>query len=286
MGISFLSNGSRPFTLIPRQSSLRVLPKVGVNNTYDSLAHILSMHRVSLSRGHAKTIFCDSDDRVMYKCLGVRPSRNSKGVLDCDRWAESIDDIHWCRVMKMVARAELLFESFAEQEAIDHIRAAKDVIGFKTMHAPYALCNRKRIPHAKYFGAIAFGRNVFLRCHTDDDFSYSIAHVLLGGRSSYQLDDDVVVHFCFPTLGIAVPMRPGDFLIFNARIPHCISSRSHAADDIMCISLQYRQYHGFHIENRNCCKATIIQLYGANRRLKFVGSIALLELLQEWRTVH
>jgi len=196
MGMSFLSNGCRPFTLIPRQSSLAVLAKVGVNKTYDSLAHILSMHHISLSRGHTKTIFGDCDDRVMYKCLGVHPSRNSKGVLDCNRWAESIDAIHWCRVMKMVARAELLFESFAQQEAIDHLHAAKDVVGFKTMHAPHGLLrNRMRIPYAKYFGAVAFGRNVFLHCHTDDDFSYSNAHVLLGDRTSYQLDDSVVVYF-------------------------------------------------------------------------------------------
>ena len=39
------------------------------------------------------------------------------------------------------------------------------------------------------------------------------------------------------TLGVAVPMRPGDFLLFNARLPHCISSRCCADDDIMCISM-------------------------------------------------
>ena len=40
-----------------------------------------------------------------------------------------------------------------------------------------------------------------------------MAHILLDGKDCYELDDDVVVFFCFPTLGIAVPMRPGDFLI-------------------------------------------------------------------------
>jgi len=38
-------------------------------------------------------------------------------------------------------------------------------------------------------------------------------------------------------LGVAVPMRPGDFLLFNARILHCISSRCCTDDDIMCISM-------------------------------------------------
>jgi hypothetical protein len=31
---------------------------------------------------------------------------------------------------------------------------------------------------------------------------------------------DAFVYFCFPTLGVAVPLRPGDYLRFNALIPH------------------------------------------------------------------
>jgi hypothetical protein len=50
------------------------------------------------------------------------------------------------------------------------------------------------------------------------------------------LDDDVVVYFCFPTIGVAVPLRPGDYLLFNARIPHCISSRCKFEDEVMCTS--------------------------------------------------
>ncbi len=31
-------------------------------------------------------------------------------------------------------------------------------------------------------------------------------------------------------------MKPGDFVIFDATIPHCISSRCHNSDEIMCVS--------------------------------------------------
>ena len=58
-----------------------------------------------------------------------------------------------------------------------------------------------------------------------------------GWERLLHLDDDVVVYFCFPTLGVAVPMRPGDFLLFNSQIPHCISTRCRIADRIMCISM-------------------------------------------------
>ncbi len=135
LGMSLRSDLGPTFTLIPRQSALAVLPKSGVNNTFDSLSYILSTHRVSLSRGHSKTIFGDPDEHVMYKCLGVRPGRNSTGVLDCDKWAERIGSIHWRRVMEMVKRAELLFDMFADQEVIDHLHVAKEVVPFKTMHA-------------------------------------------------------------------------------------------------------------------------------------------------------
>jgi hypothetical protein len=122
MGMSLRSNLGPTFTLIPRQSALAVIPKSGVNKTFDSLSYILSTHGVSLSRGHTKTIFGDPNERVMYKkCLGVHPGRNSTGVLDCDKWAERIDGVHWRRVIEMVNRAELLFDMFAEQEVISII---------------------------------------------------------------------------------------------------------------------------------------------------------------------
>ena len=83
---------------------------------------------------------------------------------------------------------------------------------------------------------LPLGLMFFLRCHTDADFTFSIIQVFLKGKSTYLSHDDVVVYFCFPTLGVAVPLRPGDYLLFNARIPHCISSRCKLEDEIMCTS--------------------------------------------------
>ena len=95
----------------------------------------------------------------------------------------------------------------------------------------------KKSSALKYYGGLAFGCNLFLRCHTDDDFTMSMAHVHLKGKDQYSLSDNVVVYFCFPTLGVAVPLRPGDFLLFNAQIPHCVSSRCKHTDQIMVLSM-------------------------------------------------
>ncbi len=59
----------------------------------------------------------------------------------------------------------------------------------------------------------------------------------LKGKDHYSAADNVVVYFCFPTLGVAVPLRPGDFLLFNAQIPHCVSSRCKHTDQVMVLSM-------------------------------------------------
>ncbi len=66
----------------------------------------------------------------------------------------------------------------------------------------------------------------------------SISQVFLKGSSVYHIHDDIIAFFCFPTLGVAVPLCPGDYLMFkNALIPHCISSRCNLDDEIMCTSI-------------------------------------------------
>ena len=120
--------------------------------------------------------------------------RASTGVLGYDEWAKKLDTVHWRRILRMVRRAELLFESFAGDEVLHHIQAAQSAVPYKTMTAPPDPSSPHPQP-AKYFGAIAFGCNVFLRCHSDDDFTLSMAHILLDGKDVYNIDDDVVVYF-------------------------------------------------------------------------------------------
>jgi len=52
----------------------------------------------------------------------------------------------------------------------------------------------------------------------------------------YQLNDRIVIYFAFPRIGIAVALRPGDFLLFDPQEPHSISSCCKAEDEIFCAS--------------------------------------------------
>ena len=143
-----------------------------------------------------------------------------------------LPECHLSVLMKFMQHVERCYESLAESEVISHMFHAKQVVPFKTMSLP----GSSHKSTLKYYGALAFGCNVFLPCHTDSDFTMSMAQIHLKGKVAYELHDDVVVYFCFPTLGVAVPLRPGDFLIFNALIPHCLSSRCRQVDKIYSLA--------------------------------------------------
>jgi hypothetical protein len=135
----------------------------------------------------------------------------------------------------MMQQAEHCFRCLAEPAVISHLDLAKRIVPFKTF-----ISSSSEHPdnfHAHFLGGIACGKNVFLWCHTDQDFTFSIIQVFLKGHDRYRVTDDVVVYFCFPTIGVAVPLRPGDYLLFNATIPHCVSSRCRFEDEIVCTSM-------------------------------------------------
>jgi hypothetical protein len=135
--------------------------------------------------------------------------------------------------MKMMRCAEYAFEAISGHQVVSNVHHAKQLVPLKTMKIPS--CND--YTPLKYYGSIGFVCNVFLRCHTDSDFTMSIASVHLKGKDQYKVDNDAVVYFCFPTLGDVVPLQPGDFLIFNSLIPHCVSSRCKQMDNVYIVAM-------------------------------------------------
>jgi hypothetical protein len=129
--------------------------------------------------------------------------------------------------------AKYAYETISNHQVISNVHHAKRLVLFKTMKIPS--CDD--YTPLKYYGSIGFGCNVFLRCHTDSNFTMIIASVHSKGKDQYKVDDDAVVYFCFPTLGVAVSLRPGDFLIFNSLIPHCISSQCKQTDDVYIVAM-------------------------------------------------
>jgi hypothetical protein len=165
----------------------------------------------------------------MYSCLGVLAARTGR-IIDVKKCYSSLSRNNWKVIMKMTTRAEAAFESFADSAVIHQMINVKELVPFKTMSSPHSNTS------AKYFGATAFGRNVFARCHTDKDFRMNVTQIYLEGDDQYGITDRVVAYLCFPTLGFAIPMQPGNYVLFDATIPHCVSSRCHSGDNIMGVS--------------------------------------------------
>jgi hypothetical protein len=72
--------------------------------------------------------------------------------------------------------------------------------------------------------SVAFGRNVFLNVHRDEDYFWSLTTIVTGDKQAYERESRIVSYFCFPTYGFCVALRPGDVLMFNALVDHCASS--------------------------------------------------------------
>ena len=109
---------------------------------------------------------------------------------------------------------------------------------------------------SKYYAGMAAGVNSCLNCHPDKDFCTSA--VTVHTRETYTENHKVVAYFCFPLIGLAVPLRPGDTLFFNPREYHCISSRCDNKDDIYCVSLYLKSACvGL---NNNLLKREIVQI--------------------------
>ena len=97
-------------------------------------------------------------------------------------------------------RTENALSSFVDTKSLRQLNAAKQMLKYKTMAT--SSCHLR--PNS-IFGGLAFGINVHLSCHTDHDFTLSLVYVHLRGYR-YKLIDGIIVYFCFPRLGVAVPL--------------------------------------------------------------------------------
>jgi hypothetical protein len=233
VGLTFprSTNGCLPFIRLPRATSLSIIGRYGLPQIHAALIACENL-RTPLRRSDKKRVFTDFGKTPSYACVGPQVSRNSQKVFDSPSFMKKLPLKHWKALLWLMRRAEESYKDIADHQVISHIHHAKKAVPFKTFTT-----TDPQHGSAKFFGGIAFGSNVFLRCHTDQDFTMSISQVFLKGKLHYAVDDDVIVYFCFPTLGVSVPLRPGDYLLFNPLIPHCISSRCKYDDDIMCVSM-------------------------------------------------
>ncbi len=220
-----VNNNYLPFIWLPHSNTLSIIASSGLNRIYAALEACTKLRKVPLVWGEQKHICTNYGKRVMYTCGGNQVSRNSPQVLDHAPFQEKLERHHWEALMWMMRHAELCFKMIWDHQVVSHICHTRMVTPFKMMSG------------SKYYGGIAYGCNVLLCCHTDADFIMSISQIFLKGMSRYKIDNEVVVIFCCSTLGVAVHLQPGDFLLFNWLIPHCILFWCKLDGNIMCVSM-------------------------------------------------
>jgi hypothetical protein len=201
------------------------------NNICRAMKTCALTQRKSLARGTNNHVFMEVGNK--YCCLGAQLGRAQRGVQSgLYRLKYGFPSVEWDVLHRLLKRAEHAFDMYMDTEIIRHISCAKTRVNFKTMEPSPSSAHQNP---ARYYNGLGFGINVYLRSHIDHDFTMSIvqAHI---DNCDYSPHDKVICYFAFPRIGIAVALRPGDFLLFNPQEPHSISSRCRNDDEIYCIS--------------------------------------------------
>ena len=216
--------GQDLFRLVPRCASLNF------NYLGDALCNAMDadirVMPASVPRGSKCQVV--RPPRQKYVCFGATAARGHTGINKYQPALEKLSAYDQEVLMKYVEHADKLQDQFLPYNEIHTARQAMKLSNAITFNLP----NVKG--KARYFGSWAVGKCVVLNMHQDlGDFLWSDTSVHCRGPQS----DRILAYFCFPTIGLAVPLRAGDHLLFNPAVPHMISSRSRLTDEIYCMSL-------------------------------------------------
>jgi hypothetical protein len=180
----------------------------------------------SLARGINNHVFTENGNKYCY--IGAQPGRAERGVQSgLYRPKNRFPSKEWDSMHRVLKRAEYAFDRYMDTDIIQHISCARSWVKFKTMEPSPSLTHKKS---ARYYNGLSFGINVYLRSHIK---SIVQAHI---DNHNYQVDGRILCYFAFPRIGMAVALWPGDFLLFNPKEPHSISSCCRTGDKIFCIS--------------------------------------------------
>jgi hypothetical protein len=231
LGLRFIlpDETSPVFLRLPRIDALDIMNDG--RRICSAMRSCASTQQQSLVRGTKNHVFTEKSNK--YCCVGAQPGRAERGVQSgLYRLKNGFQSHEWDSLHKLLKRGEYAFDKYIDTDVIRHISCAKSRVNFKTMEPSPSSSNKKT---ARYYNGLGFGINIYLRSHVDHDFTMSIVQVHIDNHV-YQFDDKVLCYFAFPRIGLAVALRPGDFLLFNPQEPHSISSRCRKEDEIYCIS--------------------------------------------------
>ena len=217
--------------LVPRRESLQHLGKDGsVQWIYDMLSTVESKSGKSNARQK------DSGKRIVAldgqgsKCtiLGTQVRLCGRGLTTNMRSIPRLEITKQKEFGRYVKKVEHLMQVWLDPVSHDTMKAVQESNDEIGLHLG-------RGQKSGLWCSIAFGRNVSLCLHTDDDFTLGLVQVF-GEEGDEGAAEDILAYFCFPTLSLCVALRSGDTLVFNAALDHCVSSRVNGRKNMQCVS--------------------------------------------------
>ena len=175
-----------------------------------------------IPRGKGRWVIFDSDNldsqkEEGYVCLGPKVQRNTPGISAYSKHSKDSPDEHDL-FQTLAARMEHLTFEFIPSHDLLTLEHAHNVSQWPRFRAI-----RDKSKQCKMYAGFNVSSGTYHNVHLDDDFGYSTI-ALFDPVNVDQDEDTVVRYFCFPRLGVAMGLRAGDVIIFNAREWHCSSS--------------------------------------------------------------
>ena len=157
-----------------------------------------------------------------YAFVGSSNRRAGTGVRDHHYALDKIGLEHQQCLLKYFKVVEHIFVKYMNTYPITEVIHAIDLVDENTFTP------NKYVVQSSIYQGLSLRVNVYLNWHRDKYFTYF--SVAVHTRDEYKYEHDMVAWFSFPNLGLAIPLHPGDQLIFNPDKPHMISSRCRNAE--------------------------------------------------------
>jgi hypothetical protein len=208
------------FRLLPRRCVVD-RPSVSPGDVLSALYDLESCTAVS-GRGNDRIVLLE-ESSCRYSNVGMKPNRSSVGVSLF--FPKKLAPISLRTINKVMRNVEETAIQYVESQLLRAYMNTKK-------EGQWDGASKNQI-----WTAMASSRNCVLSSHTDHDFFLGVVFVHSKPvAATYELSDSVIAYFVFPTVGVAVALRPGDMLIFNPQVYHSISTRNRFDVDVFACS--------------------------------------------------
>ena len=216
--------------LMPRKDSLEKLGKGGKLQWTCDLMGVMEEHSAVMKtrRKDGKRIAVLDGKGSKHTIVGTQVKLFGRGLVTNVRGVEKHPKQKRKDFVKCMMKLEKLLKEWlgpVTVKTLKVVQESNDGIGM-------SLGGKKK---GELHCSMALGKNVFLCLHTDDDVVLGVVQ-LIAEEGEDWVGDEVLAHFCFPTLGRCMAMRSGDTLIFDSQLPHCVSSRANGKRNMHCVS--------------------------------------------------